>query len=181
MITVKREKISWLRKFYLLQIAGGLRLTFSHLLKNFFKPDRMNTVFYPEEKKDLPPTTRGRHRLMKREGGGPRCTACMLCATNCPAECIHILAEEVDDIHIEKRPAQFNIDLLRCVFCGLCVEACPLDAIRMDVPRTVFAGYTRESFVLDKATLMDHNNEEFVPAYNPERPVQITHGIHARP
>ena len=33
---------------------------------------------------------------------------------------------------MKKRPKEFKIDLLECVFCGYCVEACPCDAIRMD-------------------------------------------------
>ena len=56
-----------------------------------------------------------------------------MCATACPAECIFIEAEERFDEHDEKkRPKEFKIDLLECVFCGYCVEACPCDAIRMD-------------------------------------------------
>jgi NADH-quinone oxidoreductase subunit I len=56
----------------------------------------------------------------------------MCCPTVCPAHCITIIPEESDSKSIEKRPAVFEIDELRCVVCGLCVEACPCDAIRMD-------------------------------------------------
>jgi NADH-quinone oxidoreductase subunit I len=56
----------------------------------------------------------------------------MCCPTVCPAHCITIIPEESDNPGIEKRPAVFEIDELRCVVCGLCVEACPCDAIRMD-------------------------------------------------
>ena len=56
----------------------------------------------------------------------------MCCPTVCPAHCITIIPAESDDHGIEKRPAVFEIDELRCVVCGMCVEACPCDAIRMD-------------------------------------------------
>jgi NADH-quinone oxidoreductase subunit I len=56
----------------------------------------------------------------------------MCCPTVCPAHCITIIPEESEHTGIEKRPAVFEIDELRCVVCGLCVEACPCDAIRMD-------------------------------------------------
>lgn len=181
MKVVERPEVKGTETIYLIEVVQGLFVTIGHVVKNLFNPKRMPVVFYPEQKKDLPPATRGRHRLMKREDETPRCTACMLCATACPAECIHIKAEESTDADIEKVPEKFEIDMLRCVFCGFCVEACPLDAIRMDIPEVTIADYTRESLVYNKEFLMNHNNEDVVPHYNPERPVILTHGPHARP
>ena len=181
MKVVERPEVKGSEKFYLLEVAGGLLVTMRHVLKNLFNPKQMPVVFYPEQKKDLPPTVRGRHRLMKREDDSPRCTACMLCATACPAECIHIQAAESPNPDIEKYPAKFDIDMLRCVFCGFCVDACPLDAIRMDVPEVTIADYTRESMVYTKEFLMNHDNQDVVPNYNPPRPVIWTHGPHANP
>lgn len=181
MKVVPRPGMTGSEKIYLVEVVKGLRLTLGHVLHNLFKPKDMPVISFPEEKKDLPPTTRGRHRLMKREDGAPRCTACMLCATACPAECIHILAEESPDPNIEKLPAKFDIDMLRCVYCGFCVDACPLDAIRMDIPEVTVAGFTRESLVYHKEFLMDHDNKDVVENYNPPRPVIWTHGPHARP
>ncbi len=177
---VVRPKVKGLRKFYLFEIISGLVLTLKHVIRNLFFPEKITTYMYPEQKKEIPLATRGRHRLMKREDGSPRCTACMLCATNCPAFCIHIKAAESDDPFIEKYPEKFNIDLLRCVFCGLCVEACPLDAIRMDMPLITFAGYTRKDFILTKEILLDHDNSDFLhaPGYNPPKLQEITHGPH---
>jgi NADH-quinone oxidoreductase subunit I len=122
---------------------------------NIFHQDRILTYEYPEMKKPIPEDYRAEHRLMRRPDETPRCTACMLCATACPADCIEIVAAEHPDPRVEKYPAVYNINLLRCVYCSLCVEACPCDAIRMDTsvhPR--LWGYRREDFIESKATLM---------------------------
>lgn len=119
------------RNWYLPGILGGLAITGKHLLKNLFRPDQMPTLNYPEEKYEYGPRFKGNHVLTVKKDGSLRCTACMLCATNCPAECIKIVAAESNDPAVEKFPINYEIDVLRCVFCGFCEEACPVDAIRM--------------------------------------------------
>ena len=74
---------------------------------------------------------RGIHILTEREDGTPKCVACYMCATVCPAECIYIESGERPEKTIEKYPTRFEIDLLRCVYCGFCVDACPEEAIIM--------------------------------------------------
>lgn len=115
-------------------IASGLGATVRHFFKNIFggKEKYSVTVQYPDEQTVYPKRFRGMHRLVPREDGAPRCVACFMCQTACPARCIRIVAGETDDDRIEKYPVIFEIDELRCVMCGLCVEACPCDAIRMD-------------------------------------------------
>lgn len=91
----------------------------------------MMTLNYPEEQYEYGPRFKGNHILTVKKDGSIRCTACMLCATNCPANCIRILASEHEDPAVEKYPIAYEIDMLRCVFCGYCEEACPVDAIRL--------------------------------------------------
>jgi NADH-quinone oxidoreductase subunit I len=123
----KKELSNW----YLPGILGGLYITGKHLITNLLNPKKMPTLNYPEEKFEYSPRFKGNHVLTVKKDGSLRCTACMLCATNCPAECITIKASEHDDPAVEKFPINYEIDMLRCVFCGYCEEACPVDAIRM--------------------------------------------------
>lgn len=146
----KREGMNFKESLYLLEILRGLIITGRHLFRNLFIRNSILTVEYPEQKKEVLPTYRGQHRLMRREDGSVRCVACMLCSTACPADCITIVAGEHEDPTIEKFPISYEIDELRCVFCGLCVEACPCDAVRMDTCIYDMANYTRESLIYKK-------------------------------
>lgn len=118
-------------KWYLPAILSGMGLTFKKMVTNIFSGKKMQTLNYPEEKYTYSPRFKGNHVLTVKKDGSLRCTACMLCATNCPAQCITIQASEHDDPAVEKYPIRYEIDILRCVFCGFCEEACPVDAIRM--------------------------------------------------
>jgi NADH-quinone oxidoreductase subunit I len=118
-------------KSYLIGIAKGLMITGSHFFKNLFGITKRPTILYPEQRRNYSQKFMGVHVLTKKHSGEIACTSCMLCATNCPAECIHIVAAESANPQIEKYPAVYEIDLLRCVFCGFCEDACPVDAIRM--------------------------------------------------
>lgn len=132
-----RERVAYglYERSYLPEVVRGLGITLRHFFGNLFgnrETRHLQTVRYPDEKRVYPDRYRGQHRLLQRDDSTPRCVACYMCSTACPAYCIHIVAEESPNGAIEKRPASFEIDMLRCVFCGLCVEACPEDAIRMD-------------------------------------------------
>jgi len=160
---VERE-ITWKEKIYLIEIIRGLYITSKHFFNNLAihiaqllgkaKDKRgAETYQYPEEQRPLSERIRMRHRLLKREDGSPRCVACYMCETICPAECIHIIAGEREDA-IEKYPISFDIDLSRCIFCGYCVEACPVDAIRMDVIDMKIVSDDRSKMILDLETLL---------------------------
>ncbi|MBI2342277.1 MAG: NADH-quinone oxidoreductase subunit I [Deltaproteobacteria bacterium] len=157
------EKLTLWERVYILEIMRGLFITIRHFLVNLIHPFERMTVEYPEKKKDIPFGYRAEHRLMLRPDGSVRCTACMLCATACPADCISIVAEEAPDPTIEKRAKEYTIDELRCVFCGLWVEACPCDAIRMDTYKYENANYTRRDCIYDKKKLMDNHPEGASP------------------
>jgi NADH-quinone oxidoreductase subunit I len=153
-----QKPLSFLEKLYVIEVARGLALTARHFWVNFPRhvargfgmrigKGETVTIEYPEERRAYAKRLRTRHRLTKRDDGAPRCVACMMCETVCPARCIHIIATENPDPNIEKMPETFDIDIGVCVFCGFCVEACPEDAIRMDTGIVELASYTREGMV----------------------------------
>jgi formate hydrogenlyase subunit 6/NADH:ubiquinone oxidoreductase subunit I len=141
-------------------VAGAVRAS-----RRTPAPSYLRIKLYPDISADYyPPRFRGEHRLMRREDESVRCVACMMCATVCPADCIHIVAGDAatapgadplaPPLAAEKFPVRFEIDELRCVVCGLCVEACPCDAIRMDTGRHVTAQSSRRPFLYDRQRLL---------------------------
>jgi NADH-quinone oxidoreductase subunit I len=142
------KKPGSLSSWYFPGIFKGMALTFSKMIKNLFNKDKMLTLNYPEEKYEYGPRFKGNHVLTVKKDGSLRCTACMLCATNCPAQCIKITAAEHEDPTVEKYPISYEIDILRCVFCGFCEEACPVDAIRMG-PEWQTPGLNGSNFTYD--------------------------------
>jgi NADH-quinone oxidoreductase subunit I len=144
----------------------GMGLTFTRMVENVTgKVDP--TISYPEERRAYSDRYRGAHILTAREDGSPRCVACYMCATACPADCIYIEAGEHADPLIEKFPTRFEIDMLRCVFCGFCVDACPEEAIIMS-RETEICAYTREETLWDIKTLMERPElPEFGLGYRP--------------
>ena len=154
-IRVQRPKVN--KIWYLPAILSGMVFTFVTMLKNLFNKRRMPTLNYPEEKYQYSPRFKGNHVLTVKEDGDIRCTACMLCATACPADCITIVASEDEDPSVEKYPINYEIDMLRCVFCGYCEEACPVDAIRMG-PEWQTPGENGDKFVYDIKQLAFRDN-----------------------
>lgn len=155
--TVERPKMGLLEQVYVVEALRGLWVTSRHFFVNLWRhglraagvqaePGAV-TVQYPEDPAVVARRARTRHRLLKREDGSPRCVACLLCETVCPAKCIRIVAEESPDVMVEKRAKSFEIDLGECVFCGYCVEACPEDAIRMDTGQVEMSAHAREDLV----------------------------------
>jgi NADH-quinone oxidoreductase subunit I len=138
-----------LQRLYLVEIVKGLAVTLRHFLANLLKRRYTVTVEWPEVKREYSERLRGRHVLLTRDDGSPRCVACYMCETACPADCIHIEAEEDEGsaVEWEKRPKVFTIDLLRCVYCGFCVDACPKEAIIMTRQHEMAFGARQESVI----------------------------------
>jgi NADH-quinone oxidoreductase subunit I len=148
---VRPYEYSLSEKLYL-PLLAGLALTLKRFFVNLFKGSEY-TIEYPEQRREYSHRYRGHHILTTRPDGSVRCVACFLCATACPAECIHIEAAEQQDVNVEKYPIVYEIDMLRCVFCGYCVDACPEEAIIMS-NNTDMAYFDREQSVVGKAELM---------------------------
>ncbi|MHC5003984.1 MAG: NuoI/complex I 23 kDa subunit family protein [Planctomycetota bacterium] len=144
-------------------LGTTLRHCFQNLGRNGKNKSTIYAVQYPEEKRDDRPVLeggqersnfRGVHRLNRDEDGRVQCVACFMCATACPANCIHIVAEESPWEDREKYPKQFDIDELRCIYCGMCEEACPVDAIEL-TPHYEIVGLTRQEMIFDKSKLLE--------------------------
>jgi len=152
-IEVDQPDLSLAERLYLPQILSGMKLTLSHLLA-WRRRDEF-VVQYPEQQAPVSiERHRGVHRLNRDEQGREVCVACFMCSTACPANCIHIVAEESPWPDREKYPKQFDIDELRCIFCGMCEEACPCDAIEL-TPHYEITGLSRNEMIFDKTKLLE--------------------------
>jgi len=202
--TPKKTYDFW-ERLYIPELVKGVAITTRHFLRNLWSErdnntevlerktkSLMATVEYPEQRVPYPPGYRGKHRLVPREDGKPRCVACYMCATACPSQCIYIEAGEyaADDANtasrvIEKYPAVFIIDTLRCVVCGLCVEACPKDALRMDTCAHVSPELERNAFVYAKERLLvgepvEHPSDAWRHRQNSAEPLHAHKEAHTR-
>ena len=158
-LVVNRPKLSLAEKWYLPALLAGLRLTIKHF-KNMLLGRTKVTMQYPEEKWDshMPPWYRGAPTLVADEWGRERCVACQMCEFICPPRAIRITPEEIPAEErwgkVEKRPKEFEIDMIRCIYCGLCEEVCPEQAIFLRKDYSI-TGYTRADMVHDKNKLYE--------------------------
>ena len=170
-IEISSAPLSRGERLFLPSVFKGLGTTLRHCLGNAGRDGKNKknlwVVQYPEEKRDDRPVEeggqfrdyfRGVHRLNKDDEGRVRCVACFMCATACPANCIHIVADESPWDDREKYPKQFDIDELRCIYCGMCEEACPCDAIEL-TPHYEITGLTRQELIFDKTKLLQVYDE----------------------
>jgi NADH-quinone oxidoreductase subunit I len=158
-LVIQRPKLTFAEKLYLPAIFSGLLITIRHL-KNLVLGKTKVTMQYPEEKWDasLPPHYRGAPTLVADEHGKDRCVACQLCEFICPPRAITIHPEEIPNTDkwakVEKRPKEFEIDMIRCIYCGLCEEVCPEQAIFLRKDYSI-TGYNREEMKHDKKKLYE--------------------------
>jgi len=147
------KKYTAKERAYLPAILIGMKITMKRFIEGFFFRKHF-TILYPEKKRDYSDRFRGAHFISVDENKTENCTACFLCETVCPAECIHIVADEREEetniygVKKEKKPLSFDIDLLRCCFCGFCEEACPKDAIKLSTNYEM-ATYSRDEAIVD--------------------------------
>lgn len=164
-----RRDLGLLERLYVPQVMRGVAITtviFARNLWNYLTKGRGGvTIQYPDEHLEHAPRYRGLHILAQREDGSPKCVACYMCSTACPADCIYIEAGESPDPDIEKRPVRFDIDLSRCVFCGYCEEACPCEAIYLtttyeDLPQDNFSDLVVNlDFLLNRDQALVHRKQ----------------------
>lgn len=169
-VKVTRPKLSTGENFYLGAIFKGFIITMKHAVASLLGKTRGAaamessglgiTMQYPEQKWDehLPEHYRGAPALVTDEQDRERCVSCQLCEFICPPKAIKIIPSEIpsDDpwAKVEKRPLEFDIDMIRCIYCGMCEEVCPEQAIflRKDYAIT---GLTRADMVHDKKKLYE--------------------------
>jgi len=151
-VPVPRKPLTFAERTYLPQIAGGLLTT----LKHFVGPK--DTMEYPEQRPAIPPGYRGVPTLVFDPHGREKCVSCQLCEFVCPPKAIRItpgaIAEGDESEHVEKRPQEFEIDMLRCIYCGLCQEVCPEEAIFLQNQYSM-TGLSRAEMVNHKARLYE--------------------------
>jgi NADH-quinone oxidoreductase subunit I len=151
-LLIEEPKLTAGERLFLPQIFDGMGTTIRHFFKSLVGTPM--TVQYPEvQREQRIENYRGVHRLNRDEQGRVACVACFMCATACPANCIHIEGAESPWPDREKYPARFDIDELRCIYCGMCEEACPVDAIEL-TPGHDLVGRSREEMVFDKEELL---------------------------
>jgi NADH-quinone oxidoreductase subunit I len=153
-----KMKLPLWERLYIFEVLRGLGVTTKVFIQNMFKWLTFRkgalTAYYPEEvREDLSTNNRGKHYLVQRKDGSPRCVACYMCSTVCPAGCIKIEAGEYEDDDLnQKYPTRYEIDLSLCVFCGFCEDACPEDAVRLSTEFRNLCEYDRNDMLLK----MDH-------------------------
>jgi NADH-quinone oxidoreductase subunit I len=129
---VNRNKLSWFERTYIPALWGGFCVTLKHVLNTlpFVGKKGPVTLQYPEDR--------------------TKCVSCQLCEFVCPPRAIKIIppGPETDPTtgNVEKRPKDFEINMLRCIFCGLCQEVCPEEAIFLQKDYSL-NGESREEMV----------------------------------
>jgi len=96
------------------------------------------TERYPYVVRPAPSRTRG-----ELVWDGDRCTACMLCVKDCPADAIRVT---VVDRASKKYSFMYRTD--RCIYCGQCVVSCKPNALSLSPQKWHLSSTSREAFVL---------------------------------
>lgn len=134
---VPRKKLTLWERLFLPAFIAGFKVTWRHFVNTLFRRRNAAVVtaggYYPEVPWTVREGYRGAPYLVKDQEGRTKCVSCQLCEFVCPPKAIKITppGPEVDPTtgNVEKRPKEFEINMLRCIFCGFCQEVCPEEAI----------------------------------------------------
>jgi formate hydrogenlyase subunit 6/NADH:ubiquinone oxidoreductase subunit I len=129
-------------------VAGGAELPFEkeqHMTIGSMLGETLRSIFrkpatgkYPFELRAVPERLRGTVLFE-----ATKCTGCMLCMKDCPADAIEIIPIDRPNKRFVMR---FYAD--RCTYCAQCVVNCRFDSLRMSNTLWERAALTRETFTV---------------------------------
>jgi NADH-quinone oxidoreductase subunit I len=141
-----------INRAFLGEIIKGMALTLKMM---FTKPV---TILYPEQKRHVYDGFRGRHAFVRDPvTGKEKCIGCMKCANICPAQCITIVKEKIEN---KLTVVRYDIEALRCIYCAYCVEICPVCALVL-TEEYEYSATKRSDLTFNKDKLLQ-NWDEFI-------------------
>jgi formate hydrogenlyase subunit 6/NADH:ubiquinone oxidoreductase subunit I len=99
---------------------------------------RSATRQYPFERKEAPERLRG-----KLYWDPEKCTGCLLCVKDCPAQAIEVFMVDKANKRFAMR---YHLD--RCTFCEQCVVSCRQGALEMSNDEWELADTSKQKFIL---------------------------------
>jgi formate hydrogenlyase subunit 6/NADH:ubiquinone oxidoreductase subunit I len=109
---------------------------FGDIISSLFK--RPVTELYPFERKSNPDRLRG-----KLIWDPEKCSGCMLCMKDCPANAIELLT--IDKVN-KRFVMRYNAD--RCIYCSQCVINCRFGCLNMSNKEWELASVKKEPFTV---------------------------------
>jgi formate hydrogenlyase subunit 6/NADH:ubiquinone oxidoreductase subunit I len=109
---------------------------FGEIARSLFR--KPATEKYPFERQEAPARFRGQVRYT-----ADKCTGCMLCVKDCPADAIEIIAIDKPNKRFIMR---YHMD--RCTYCAQCVEDCRFDCIEMSNEQWELAALNKQPFTV---------------------------------
>jgi NADH-quinone oxidoreductase subunit I len=122
-------------------------LMFRDIFKSLFR--RPATAQYPFERQLAPERLRSYLELDTN-----KCTACGLCAIDCPAKAI-----DVTVLDRKEKRFKYTYRVDQCIFCGQCVVTCHQDSLKMDNDHWELAALDRSPFTVVLRDVNDGKQE----------------------